>query len=75
MYAGARNLLVSLWQVADKSTAELMVEFYRNILSRNGGSSKSQDYSAALRKAKIAMITGKKYAHPVEWSPFVLTGR
>jgi CHAT domain-containing protein/Tfp pilus assembly protein PilF len=75
MYAGARNLLVSLWQVADKSAAELMVEFYRNILSHNGGSSKSQDYSAALRKAKISMINGKKYAHPVEWSPFVLTGR
>ncbi|MEO8399614.1 MAG: CHAT domain-containing protein, partial [Ignavibacteriaceae bacterium] len=31
-YAGAENILVSLWQVADKSTSELMIEFYRNIL-------------------------------------------
>jgi CHAT domain-containing protein len=51
-----------------------MVQFYRNILSRTDGISKSQSYSAALRDAKLAMIAGKKYAHPVEWSPFVLTG-
>jgi len=68
MYAGARNVLVSLWQVADKSTAELMVQLYRNILM-------GQPYSTALRKAKLSLIAGAKYAHPVEWSPFVLTGR
>ncbi len=68
MYAGAKNILVSLWQVADKSTAELMVEFYRNILN-------NQSYSTALRNAKLAMIKKGKYAHPVEWSPFVLTGK
>jgi CHAT domain-containing protein/Tfp pilus assembly protein PilF len=67
MYAGARNVLVSLWQVADKSTADLMVQFYRNILM-------GQPYSTALRKAKLSLIAGTKYAHPVEWSPFVLTG-
>ena len=68
MYAGAQNLLVSLWQVADKSTSDLMVQFYRNILKR-------QPYSTALRNAKLDMIKGKKFAHPVEWSPFVLTGQ
>ena len=68
MYAGAQNLLVSLWQVADKSTSDLMVSFYRNVL-------KKQPYSAALRNAKLEMIKGKKFAHPMEWSPFVLTGQ
>ena len=68
MYAGAKNLLVSLWQVADKSTAELMMQFYRNILN-------NQPYSTALRNAKLAMIKKGKYAHPVEWSPFILTGK
>ncbi len=68
MYAGAQNLLVSLWQVADKSTAELMIQFYRNIF-------KKQSYPSALRNAKLAMIKNGKYAHPVEWSPFVLTGK
>lgn len=66
-YAGARNLLVSLWQVADKSTADLMVRFYRNVLN-------NQSYSTALRNAKRTMIKQKTYSHPVEWSPFVLTG-
>ncbi len=68
MYAGAKNLLVSLWQVADKSTSDLMVQFYSNIL-------KKQSYPAALRNAKLAMIKDGKYAHPVEWSPFILTGK
>jgi len=68
LYAGARNIVVSLWQVGDKSTADLMVLFYRNIL-------KGQAYSSALRAAKLALIDSKQYAHPIEWSPFVLTGR
>ncbi|MGB2868658.1 MAG: CHAT domain-containing tetratricopeptide repeat protein [Bacteroidota bacterium] len=68
LYAGAKNLLVSLWQVADKSTADLMVEFYRNVL-------KGQSLPSALRNAKLTMIKEKKFAHPVEWSPFVLMGK
>jgi CHAT domain-containing protein len=68
MYAGARNLLVSLWQVGDRSTAELMVQFYKNILNE-------RPFSAALRNAKLAMIKQGRYAHPVEWSPFILNGR
>jgi CHAT domain-containing protein len=68
LFAGARNVVVSLWQVGDKSTANLMVQFYRNILE-------GRQYSAALRAAKLALITGKTYAHPLEWSSFVLTGR
>ncbi|HTP13269.1 MAG TPA: CHAT domain-containing protein, partial [Bacteroidota bacterium] len=68
LFAGAHNLVVSLWQVGDKSTADLMVQFYRNVL-------KGQRYGTALRNAKIALIDARQYAHPIEWSPFVLTGR
>lgn len=68
LYAGARNLVVSLWQVADKSTSELMVNFYGNIL--NG-----KDFTAALCDAKLEMIRGKKYSYPLEWSPFILIGK
>src|SRR5256885_9267142 len=35
MYAGAPTVGVSLWSVADKSTADLMADFYKNVL---GGS-------------------------------------
>jgi CHAT domain-containing protein len=69
MYAGAPTVGVSLWSVADKSTAELMTDFYKRLLSGSGGSS-----SKALREAQLAMITGKKYSAPFYWAPFVLIG-
>jgi CHAT domain-containing protein len=69
MYAGAPTVAVSLWSVADKSTAELMTDFYRRLLSANEGSS-----AGALRGAQLAMISGKKYSAPFYWAPFVLVG-
>jgi CHAT domain-containing protein len=70
MYAGAPTVGVSLWSVADKSTADLMTDFYRRLLS-TGDSTTS---SSALRGAQLAMITGKKYSAPFYWAPFVLVG-
>jgi CHAT domain-containing protein len=69
-YAGARNILVSLWKVNDASTAELMINFYKTLLQDS-----QIEISAALRDAKIAMIKGGKYSDPYYWSPFVLLGR
>ena len=70
MYAGAPTVGVSLWSVADKSTADLMTDFYRRLLSSGEGTSSS----SALRGAQLAMITGKKYSAPFYWAPFVLVG-
>ncbi|RPI73920.1 MAG: CHAT domain-containing protein [Ignavibacteriales bacterium] len=67
IYSGARNVLVSLWQVADKSTSELMIEFYKNVLD-------GKSYSSSLRTAKLKLIKDGKYSYPLEWSPFVLIG-
>ena len=69
MYAGAPTVGVSLWSVADKSTAELMTDFYRRLLSTNDAPP-----SKALREAQLAMIAGKKYSAPFFWAPFVLVG-
>jgi CHAT domain-containing protein len=69
MYAGAPTVGVSLWSVADKSTAELMTDFYRRLLAGNDTGA-----SSALREAQLAMITGKKYSAPFYWAPFVLVG-
>jgi CHAT domain-containing protein len=66
-YAGTSSLLVSLWKVQDRSTADLMVNFYQQ-LDRN------QDKAAALRGAKLQLIRQKRYAHPYYWAPFILTG-
>ena len=67
VYSGARNILVSLWQVADKSTSELMIEFYKNVLD-------GKSYSSSLREAKLKLIKDGAYSYPLEWSPFVLIG-
>jgi CHAT domain-containing protein/Tfp pilus assembly protein PilF len=70
MYAGAPTVGVSLWSVADKSTADLMTDFYRRLLSTGEGTTSS----SALRDAQLAMISGKKYSAPFYWAPFVLVG-
>jgi CHAT domain-containing protein len=69
MYAGAPTVGVSLWSVADRSTADLMTDFYKLLLAREGVSA-----SAAMRTARQNMITGKKYSAPFFWAPFVLVG-
>jgi len=69
MYAGAPTVGVSLWSVADKSTSELMPEFYRRLLAGQGGGA-----PAAMRAAQISMIAGKRYSAPFYWAPFVLVG-
>ncbi|MFN2598651.1 MAG: CHAT domain-containing protein, partial [Pyrinomonadaceae bacterium] len=69
LYAGAPTVGVSLWSVADRSTAELMPDFYRRYLA-----AQSQPPAAALRAAQQQMIAGKRYSAPFYWAPFVLVG-
>jgi CHAT domain-containing protein len=68
MYAGAATVGVSLWSVADKSTAELMTNFYKNLLAAHSPP------SSALRDAQLAMIADGKHSAPFYWAPFVLVG-
>lgn len=69
VYAGARSIIVSFWNVLDASTSQLMTDFYDNLLSKN-----QQDFSAALRSSKLKMIEEKTYAAPYYWAPFVILG-
>jgi CHAT domain-containing protein len=66
LYAGARSLLVSLWNVYDRSTAELMLAFYTH-LKRSGNIAQSLCF--AMRDIK------EKYSHPYFWAPFILMGK
>jgi CHAT domain-containing protein/Tfp pilus assembly protein PilF len=69
LYAGASNVLVSLWQVSDMTTSDLMVDFYDKMLV---GMSKAE----ALAEAKRQMIRRDPgYAKPYYWAPFILVGR
>ena len=69
MYAGAPTVGVSLWSVADKSTADLMTDFYRNLFAKEGTAP-----ATAMRAARQKMIGGGKYSAPFYWAPFVLVG-
>ena len=68
LYAGARSIAVSLWNVEDSATADLMIQFHRHISKPN--LSKAQ----ALRRAQLDLINRADLAHPYNWAAFVLTG-
>jgi CHAT domain-containing protein len=65
MRAGARSTLATLWSVDDRSTADLMSEFYREL---NAGVNKAE----ALQRAQLAVFAKEK--SPYFWAPFVLLG-
>ncbi|MBD3376330.1 CHAT domain-containing protein [candidate division KSB1 bacterium] len=68
LYAGANNLLVSLWKIPDKSTSRFMPGFYRRLVE-------GADYAHALRAMKLEYIDRESTAFPYYWSGFILIGR
>jgi CHAT domain-containing protein/Tfp pilus assembly protein PilF len=69
MYAGAARVAVSLWDVNDESTADLMKLFYRGMLVK-----RPMSPAAALRQAQIAMWKSARWHAPYYWAAFVLQG-
>lgn len=65
--AGAEALMMTLWQVDDFATRDLMVGFYRLL-------HKGRPRSSALREMQIELLEQPKYAHPYFWASFVPTG-
>ena len=87
--SGAKSVIASLWPVADESTKNLMVYFYRNLT--NG---KTTSKIEALRQAQLELaglddlLTNNsyssplgdsqekktKYPHSYYWGPFIMIG-
>jgi len=65
--AGAKSLIHSLWPVSSRSTKELMVKFYDNLLT---GQSKVD----SLRNAQLDLLHTERFTNPYHWAPFVLAG-
>ncbi|MBE9119032.1 tetratricopeptide repeat protein [Lusitaniella coriacea LEGE 07157] len=64
--AGVPSIVVSLWQVPDTSTQELMTAFYTNLYEEK------MDKAQALRQAMLQML--EENPTPGHWSGFTLIG-
>ena len=65
--AGAPSAVLTLWNVNDKSTSQLMQMMYKGLM---GGISKGE----ALRQAQLSLLHDLTYRHPYFWAPFMSYG-
>ena len=66
--AGASKVMVSLWNVNDRATAELMERFYRALIDH------SLPPASALRCAQLSMRRQTSWKSPFYWAPFIFQG-
>jgi len=66
LFAGARSLLLSLWDVNDQTTAEFMKLFYCRLPNHR---TKAEALQGAMLELRM------RYPHPYHWAPFKLVGR
>jgi CHAT domain-containing protein/Tfp pilus assembly protein PilF len=65
--AGAESELMSLWQVNDRATRELMAEYYKHLRVGEGR-------TEALRNVQLWMLQRKGRSHPHFWAGFIPIG-
>ena len=70
-YAGAQNLLFSLWQINDLSTSQIMQKFYKNF-------NKHHSAFFANNESKVDYLKNESISNakksPYYWSAFVYYG-
>jgi CHAT domain-containing protein/tetratricopeptide (TPR) repeat protein len=67
-YAGAEQVISSLWPVPDRATAELMRVFYRRLLQEGDSP------ALALRNAQLSVMRNPRWRNPYFWAAFTLQG-
>ncbi|CAH3015221.1 unnamed protein product [Porites evermanni] len=67
LFAGARSVLATLWEIDDKATMMFMKSFYQQL-----GSGESA--SVALQRAMKCLRDSHDFSAPKYWAPFVLIG-
>jgi CHAT domain-containing protein len=65
LYAGARGVLLTLWDAYDSSTADFMKVFYGHL---QDGWSKARAAQEGMRQIR------ERHPHPFYWAPFALLG-
>jgi len=69
IYAGVPSIVMTLWEVQDKSGYNIMTKYYRNLTS-------GDDKDVALQKAKLEFLNDSPdySTHPFYWSAYIVTG-
>ncbi len=66
IYAGARSLIVSHWQIDSEATVRLMTAMFQ---------AKTPSLSGALRQAAASLMASPdQYSHPYYWAAFTVVG-
>jgi len=66
--AGSESQVMSLWQVSDVATRELMIAYYQRLRAHEGR-------AEALRNVQLAMLRGPgNRVHPFYWASFIESG-
>ncbi|NES76088.1 MAG: tetratricopeptide repeat protein [Okeania sp. SIO1H4] len=65
--AGSESQVISLWQVDDFGTKDLMVKYYQRVLNNEGR-------SEALRQTQLEILGTEEYQHPYYWASFIPSG-
>jgi CHAT domain-containing protein/tetratricopeptide (TPR) repeat protein len=82
--AGSESQVMSLWQVSDEATRDLMTRYYKRLMAGEGR-------TEALRQVQLAMLRGGKraqggglaaglgvrgpdFSHPFYWAAFIQSG-
>lgn len=71
--AGSPAAIVSQWKVDSARSAELMIEFHRNLRQRQRDGRPTYTRSESLRQAALKLLRGP-YNHPAYWAGFILIG-
>jgi CHAT domain-containing protein len=66
--AGAESLIMSLWEVSDEATSDLMTDYYKILQTGQGR-------GEALRQAQLRMLVNKEQEHPYYWASFIQSGQ
>jgi len=69
LYSGSQSVVMSMWEIEDKSGTEIINRFYRNL-------KKGNNKSTALRKSRTSYLKNASQlkSHPYFWATLVVYG-